>query len=304
MFNDFTFQYPYFLLIILIFVLCSFICKAKMQSYYMPHLNIYTEAKSFSSSLLNFLKWCAIIFSIIALSSPIKQIEIIHKKSDGIDIILSLDTSGSMSQIGFNKQYPEQNRWNVVSSLVKDFIKQRPNDSIGLIVFGNSVMTASPLTYDKKAQMTIIDSLNIGVVGDKTALIDSLAMSINILSKRDTKSKIIIALTDGEDTASTLPFKVIQKMAKKHNIKIYTIGIGQPNRILLNEISKNSGGKSYIANSKNSLKEIYEHINKLEKSKVEQNKIVLKKYYFMIPLFLAFLSLVFFVFLKNKRESL
>ena len=304
MLNDFTFQYPYLLLLILLFILCSFVCKAKIQSYYMPHLNIYNDVKSFNNSLLNILKWFAIIFSIIALSSPIKQLEIIHKKSEGIDIILSLDTSGSMRQRGFNEQNLEQNRWDIVSSLVKDFIKQRKNDSIGLIVFGTSVMTASPLTYDKKAQMTIIDSLDIGVVGDKTALIDSLATSINILSKRDTKSKIIIALTDGEDTASTLPFKIVQKMAKKHNIKIYTIGIGEPNRILLNEISKNSGAKSFIANNKDSLEEIYEYINKLEKSEVEQNKIILKEYYFIFPLFLAFLSLVFFIFLKNKKDSL
>ncbi len=270
----------------------------------MPHLNIYNEASSIGSSLISILKWITIIFAIIALSSPIKELNIINKKSEGIDILLTLDTSGSMRQIGFNPSNPQQNRWHVVSDIVKDFIAQRTNDNIGLIVFGTSVMTASPLTYDKKAQIKIINNIDIGIVGGKTALIDSIGTSINILSKRESKSKIIIVLTDGEDTASTIPYNVIEKMAKKYNIKIYTIGIGEPNRMLLNEISKNSGGKSFIANSKDNLKDIYEHINKLEKSEIEQNKIVLKEYYFFYPLFISFLSLVFFVFFKNRRNSL
>ncbi|MCK5110084.1 MAG: VWA domain-containing protein [Arcobacteraceae bacterium] len=304
MFNNLTFEFPYIFLLLFIFILCSKFCKAKVQAYYMPHLDIYNKASAFGSSFTTILKWSTIIFALVALASPIKELEIVHKKSEGIDIILSLDTSGSMRQIGFNAQDRDQNRWDVVSDIVKDFIGVRQNDNIGLIVFGTSVMTASPLTYDKKAQIRIINSLEIGIVGDKTALIDSIATSINILSKRQSKSKIIIVLTDGEDTASTIPFKVVQKMAKKYQIKIYTIGIGEPNRMLLNEISKSSGGKSFIANSKDNLKEIYDHINKLEKSEIEQNKIVLKEHYFFYPLFIAFLSLVFYIFLKNKRESL
>ncbi len=300
LFNSLTFEYPYILLVLIIFIICAKFCKAKVQAYYMPHLNIYNESTSVSSSFVSILKWSTIVFSIIALASPIEKSQIIHNKTNGIDILLSLDTSGSMRQIGFNQDNPTQNRWEVVSDIVKDFISQRTNDNIGLIVFGTSVMTASPLTYDKQAQIKIIDSLGIGIVGDKTALIDSIATSINILSKRESKSKIIIVLTDGEDTASTIPFQVIQKMAKKYKIKIYTIGIGQPNRMLLNEISKSSGGKSFIANSKDNLKEIYENINKLEKTKIDQNKIVLKEYYFMYPLFLAFFSLVFLIFLRNK----
>ncbi len=301
MFDNLVFEFPYIFLLLIIFIVCAKFCKAKIQSYYMPHLNIYNEAVNISGSLINTLKWITIIFSVIALASPIKQLDIIHKKSDGIDIILALDTSGSMRQIGFNPSNLEQNRWDVVSDIVKDFISTRTHDNIGLTVFGTSVMTASPLTFDKKAQMKIIDNLEIGIVGDKTALIDSIVTSINILSKRTSKSKIIIVLTDGEDTASTIPFSILQKMSKKHKIKIYTIGIGEPNRLLLHEVSKNSGGKSFIANSKDNLEEIYEHINKLEKSKIDQNKIILKEYYFFFPLFIAFLSLVFYVFLKNRR---
>ncbi len=295
-----NFEYPYVLLLILLFIVCSKFCKAKVQSYYMPHLEIYQESNGLNSSLVSVLKWLTIIFAIIALASPIKELNVINTKKDGVDIILSLDTSGSMRQIGFNRENLEQNRWNVVSDIVKDFIARRTNDNIGLVVFGTSVMTASPLSYDKKAQSKIIESLDIAVVGEKTALINSIATSINILKNRDTKTKIIIALTDGDDTASNIPLNVVLKMAKKYDIKIYTISIGAPNSYALTQLSSVNGGKSFVALSKNDLKEIYEIINNLEKSKIEQNKIVLKEYYFFYPLILSFLSLLLFIFFKNR----
>ena len=295
-----NFEYPYVLLLIILFILCSKFCKAKVQSYYMPHLEIYSESSSINSSLISILKWTTIIFAIIALASPIKELNVVNTKKDGIDMILSLDTSGSMRQMGFNRNNPEQNRWSVVSDIVKDFISQRLNDNIGLVVFGSTVMTASPLSYDKNAQVKIIESLDIAIVGEKTALINSIATSINILKNRDTKSKIIIALTDGEDTASNIPLNVVLKMAKKYGIKIYTISIGATNNYVLNQLASVNGGKSFVALSKDDLKEIYKVINNLEKSKVEQNKIVLKEYYFFYPLILSFLSLLLFIFFKNR----
>jgi Ca-activated chloride channel family protein len=295
MFNNINLEYPWVLLLLFLFIVCNKFCKAKAQTYYMPHLDIYNEVILKKSILKQILKWAGIVLAIIALSSPIKIKDIIYNKTNGIDIIISLDTSASMKQIGFNSQNLEQNRWEVVQDIVKDFILKRVNDNIGIVVFGSSVMTASPLTYDKKAQMSIIDSLDIGIVGKNTALIDSIATSINILSKRKTKSKIIIVLTDGVDTASTIPYQVVQKMAQKYKIKIYTIGIGDSNQPLLNKLAKNSNGKAFIANNKNMLNEIYQYINKLEKSKIKQNKIILKKYLFYYPLFVSFLCLLFFV---------
>jgi Ca-activated chloride channel family protein len=295
MFDDLTFQYPYFLLLIVVFIVCAKFCKIRVETFYMPHLAMYDTTILKSNFMINILKWITIVLSIVALSSPIKQSEIINNKNDGIDIILCLDTSGSMRQIGFNKYQIEQNRWDIVREIVKDFIIKRATDNLGLIVFGNSVMIASPLTYDKKAQIDIIDNLDIGIVGDKTALLDGIATSINILSKRQSKSKIVIVLTDGEDTASTIPYKVVEKMAQKYNVKIYTIGIGESNSPLLNHISKSTKAVSYVANSKDNLQAIYTNIDTLEKSKIGQNKIILKEYYFFYPLFLAFLSLVFLV---------
>ena len=297
------FEYPYFLLLLLLFLICSKYCKEKVESYYMPHLEIFESSKSLKSSFITILKWITIVCATIALCSPIKELNIIKNKKDGIDMIVSLDTSGSMRERGFNPSNVNQNRWQVVQEIVNDFISNRLNDNIGIVVFGTSVMTASPLTYDKKAQARIIESLKIGIVGDKTALINSIATSINILKQKETKTKIIIAITDGEDTASNIPLSVVVKLAKKYNIKIYTIAIGRANTYTLNQLSNASGGKTFVAYTKNDLKDIYTTIDKLEKSKIDQNKIVVKEYYFFYPLILSFLSLLFFVYFKNKRGN-
>ncbi|MDC0933170.1 VWA domain-containing protein [Arcobacteraceae bacterium] len=298
------FEYPYILLIIVVFLICNKYCKAKYESFYIPHLEIFEKSSGMRSSFITILKWITILFSIIALASPVKELDTIKNKKDGIDMIISLDTSGSMREKGFNPSNTSQNRWQVVQEIVNDFVSKRINDNIGIVVFGSTVMTASPLSYDKKAQERIIKSLNIGIVGDKTALINSIATSINILKQKETKTKIIIAITDGEDTASNIPLSVVLKLAKKYKIKIYTIAIGRANTYTLKELSNISGGKTFVAYTKNDLKDIYIAINKLEKSKIDQNKIVIKEYYFFYPLMLSFLSLLFFVYFKNKREKL
>jgi len=297
------FEYPYLFLLIVVFLICSKYCKPKVESYYIPHLEIFEKSKSFKSVFIPFLKWISIIFAITALCSPIKELNIIKNKKDGIDMIISLDTSGSMRERGFDPSNQNQNRWEVVQEIVNDFIAKRVNDNIGIVVFGSSVMTASPLTYDKKAQEKIIQSLKIGIVGDKTALVNSIATSINILKHKETKSKIIIAITDGEDTASNIPLSVVVKMAKKYNIKIYTIAIGRANTYTLEQLSNSNGGKTFVAYTKDDLEGIYTTIDTLEKSKIEQNKIVVKEYYFFYPLMLSFLSLLFFVYFRNKKGS-
>lgn len=302
MINDLTFEYPNLLLLIIPFILCSIFCKEKAATYYIPHLNIFNQSKKANTLLISILKWLMISSIIIAISSPYKKLQTINIKKDGLDIVLSLDTSGSMRQIGFNKDEVEQNRWQVVSQIVEEFIPKRVNDNIALVVFGTSVMTASPLSFDKNAQAKILKHLDIGVAGDKTALFDSIAGSIDILKKSKAKSKVIIALTDGEDTASIIPFQVVKKLLIKHDIKLYVIGIGESNRYVLNELSKINNGKAFYANSKNNLEQIYNIIDNLEKSEIEQNKIIEKEYYYFYFLYITILSIFLFIYLRNRQE--
>lgn len=301
MFNSISFEYPYLLLLIIPFILCTFFCKAKTPSYLIPHLHIFQKSNQKSSLLINLLKWFVIVFSIVALASPIKVLDTQLIKNDGINIILDLDASGSMKYKDLDTSDDSKNRFDVVKEIVKDFISKRKADNIGLMVFGESVMMASPLSFDKQAQKQIVDYLEVEMAGSKTAMIDSLASSINILKNKEAKSNVIILLSDGEDTASKIPLKVVIRLIEKYNIKVYTIGIGNANQLALNQIAKASNAKSYTAYSKDDLKLIYEDINNLEKSKVDQNKIVLKEYLFFYPLFVAVLSLIFLIYLRNKE---
>ncbi len=295
------FEYPIVFLIIPLFILCSIFCKAKMPTYIIPHLNIFEKNQHKSYMIISILKYVVIIFSIVALASPYKQLHTQIIKNDGVDIVLSLDTSGSMKEFGLNSSNQRETRFDVVKDIVKDFIPKRVNDNIALVVFGSSVMMASPLSFDKQAQTSIIDYLDVGIVGDKTAMIDSLASAVNILKNSKAKSKVVILLSDGEDNSSTIPLEVIIKLLKKYSIKAYCIGIGESNKIVLNQIAKETKGKSYIAKSKEDLETIYKDIDSLEKSKIDSNKITLKEYLFFYPLFLATICLIVLVYLRNKE---
>lgn len=300
MFSNFTFEYPYFLFLILLFIFCDNYCKAKSASYLIPHLNIFQQSTKKSNLFLNFLKYIVIILSIIALSSPIKTNDTIFLKNDGINIILDLDASLSMSEKDLDENF-QKNRFDVVKDIIKEFITKRVADNVGIVLFGDSVLIGSPLSFDKEAQKQMVDYLDVGMAGKNTALLDSLASSINILKNKEAKSNIIILLSDGEDNSSSVPFEVIINMLKKYNIKVYTIGLGNFNNNILFNIAKESNAKAYLAYSKEDLNLIYEDINQLEKSEIEQNKIILKDYLFFYPLFIAILALIIFIFLKNKE---
>lgn len=294
------FEYPYLLLLILLFVFCSLFCKAKSPTYIIPHLNIFAKTQINTNIFQSFLKYISIISAVIALASPYTRLHTQLIKDEGIDIVLSLDTSASMKELGFNPLNPTQTRFEVVKDIVKEFIPKRVNDNISIIVFGNSVMMATPLSFDKDAQLEIIDYLDLGVVGDQTALIDSLVQGNNILKASKAKSKVIILLSDGADNASTIPLEVAIKLLNKYSIKVYTISIANSNKIILNQIATQTKGVSFSANSKNKLNEIYEEINRLEKSEINKEKITLKNYLFFYPLFLAIMSLIILIYLKNR----
>ena len=299
-FNNFTFEYPYILLLIVLFIICSIFCKAKTPTYLIPHLNIFQFANQKSMFVINILKYFVIVFSIIALASPIKINDTILLKNNGINILLNLDASGSMKERDLDETY-SKNRFEVVKEIVKDFMDKRVADNIGIVLFGDSVLIASPLSFDKDAQKQIIDYLDVEMAGQKTALIDSIAASINILKNQKAKSNIIILLSDGVDNASNIPLDVVIKLLNKYNIKAYTIGIGNFNNEVLYKIANESNAKAYKAMSKEDLALIYEDINKLEKSQIDQNKIILKDYLFFYPLFFAILFLILLIYLRNKE---
>lgn len=304
MIDSFSLEYPYIILSILLFILCAWRCKAKIQSLIFPNLQTFEKVQASRSSLLFMLKWLAIVMSIVALSGPVLENKFETGTNRGYDIALLLDASVSMSDIGFDAQNPRKNKFMVVQEAAADFIKKRENDNMALVVFGEYAFVASPLTFDKNSLADILARLGIGIAGRSTAINDAIALSVKILEPSKAQSKVAILLTDGMNTAGNIPENVAVGLAKKAGIKIYTIGIGGPNdfdQFALTGIAKETGGKFYQARNSLILKKVYEEIDRLEKSEIKSNQYIKKEHLYMYPLFIAFVSLLIYVYIRNRK---
>lgn len=308
MFDGIYFEFPKLLFVIFFFIACESLCKMKMPSLYFPHTAAFMKNTVSSSKLLFFLKWLTIVMMILALMSPVKDEPYELKPKHGHEIALILDASGSMKERGFDPQNPAASRFDVVKSIVKDFIQKRKNDNLGLVVFGEYSFVASPLTYDKNILSRIVSQLQIGMAGQYTALYEALAQGVNLLKMSKSKSKVAILLTDGYSTQGVdkIPLDVAIDMAKKEGVKVYPIGIGAPdgyNRAVLMKIAKETGGVAFGASNARQLQEVYKKINKLEKSEIKNETFSYLKYYYFYPLFIALLSLLLYVYLRNRRGA-
>ena len=305
MFSGFYFEYPYFLLVIILFMACGKFCKMKTPSIYFPHTAEFMKYSVSNSKLLFLLKWLGIVMMIIALSSPVKDEPYELEPKNGYEIALILDASESMSVRGFDRSNQNLTRFDVVKEIVSDFISQRKNDNIGLVVFGAYSFIASPLTYDEHILNKIVSQLYIGMAGRQTALYESLAQGVNLLKTGKSKSKVAILLTDGYNTSQNgFPLEVAVDMAKKEGIKVYPIGIGSSreyNQRVLIDIAKETGGVAFGASSASKLKDIYKKIDELEKGEIKSETFTYKQYYYTYPLFVAFFALMFYIYLRNKR---
>lgn len=233
------------------------------------------------------LRCLAIICLIIALARPRERFTETQTSGQGIDIILCFDISGSMTEKDFNP-----NRLEASKQVASDFVKNRPGDEIGIVIFSNLSFTLCPLTTDHEAVLNQIANIESGYLQDEgTAIGSGIATSVDRLRNSKTKSKIIILLTDGVDFGGTIPPDLALQMAKYYGIKIYTIGVGsekeidevvdsplgpvvehkklQFNEPLLKSLADQTGGQYFHATDNDALSKIYASINQLEKSKIE-----------------------------------
>ncbi|WP_201338107.1 MULTISPECIES: VWA domain-containing protein [unclassified Nitratiruptor] len=302
--SEFAFERPWVLWLIILVILCFIKCRAKESALLFPHLSILKKAADKKSFLPEFLKAVAIFGLIFSLAGPMAIDKSVELKKKGYDIVLALDASGSMREKGFDENNPFKTKFEVVKELVKDFIKKRVNDNIGVVIFGSFSYIASPLSFNKDVVNKILDYLDIGIAGQKTAISDALIESISMLKDSKAKSKVIILLTDGIDTASKTPISVAMKMAKKYHIKIYTIGIGQRRGIderLLSWIAEESGGEYFFARTAKDLHKVYATIDKLEKSEIRGKEFVKKAELYPYVLFVAILALLGYIYIYSKR---
>ncbi len=228
--------------------------------------------------------------------------------TEGIDIIISLDISGSMLAEDF-----KPNRLEASKSVAMEFISGRPDDRMGLVVFSGEAFTQCPLTTDHAVLMNLFQGIQSGIIEDGTAIGLGLATSVSRLKDSDARSKVIILLTDGMNNRGEIAPVTAAEIAKTYGIRVYTVGVGTlgtapyPFRTpfgvqyqnikveidegVLQEISGMTGGKYFRATNNQKLKEIYQEIDKLEKSRIDVKEINTKTEEFQKFLFLALLLL-------------
>ena len=308
MFDGFYFEVPKAVSFLLVYMACASLCPMRLTSIYFPHTSSFVKTAASKSKLLFFLKWLGIVMLVLAVMSPVRDVEYEKDPKKGHEIVLVLDTSESMAQKGFDTANLSKTRFDVVKDIVSDFIEQRNNDNLAMVVFGAYSFVASPLTYDTDILKNILLRLEIGIAGRYTALYNALSQAVHLLHMSEAKSKVIILLTDGYSTPNVdnIPLRVVLDMVKKEHIKVYPVGIGREgeyNKKVLMQIAKESEGVAFSAKNADELSLVYKQINKMEKSEIKTDTFTYKHYYFQFPLFIAFISLMLYIYLLNRRGS-
>jgi Ca-activated chloride channel family protein len=268
--------------------------------------------------LLPLLRTVVFMLLIAALARPSSVSSDREYQTHGVDIMIALDLSGSM----LAEDFQPENRVFVAKQEAVKFIKGRENDRIGLVVFAKKAFTQCPLTLDYRILIELISEIRIGMITDGTAIGMGIATAVNRLRDSNAKSKVIILLTDGENNAGNIDPITAAELAKSFGIRIYTIGIGRGGMVpfpvddplfgkryvqanvdidetTLKRIADITGGLFFRARDTAGLSEIYERINKLEKSEVKVKEYKSFNELFPIFLFPAILLLFLEIFLRR-----
>ena len=256
--------------------------------------------------MLKVLRFIVLALLIVTLARPQLSQSREHKLAQGIDILLVLDISESMRA----EDFEGANRIQTAKLVIKDFLAHRENDRIGLVVFAGESFTLCPLTLDYPVLVELLSDVQLGQLEDGTAIGDALATATHRLRVSQSKTKIVILLTDGENNAGSITPETAASLAKSFGIKVYTIGMGKEGgaripyadttfgkryREVLTYLDENTlkliasttGGSYFRATDGQSLKRIYTEIDRFEKTKFEvANAIVRKELvgYFLIPI--------------------
>ena len=259
------------------------------------------------------LRLLSIAFIIAALARPQTKTDEQQAEGDGVDIVLCVDVSGSMTAQDFTP-----NRMEAAKKVAQDFIDSRLTDRIAIVIFSGESFTQCPLTTDRAVLKSAVENIRNGLLEDGTAIGDGLATSVDRLRSSKSKSKVVILLTDGENNGGLIGPTNAKEIAKAFHIKVYTIGVGtegyapfpvrtelgvvmQQQKVtidekLLKEIANETGGKYFRAKDNAGLTNIYKEIDGLEKSKVEISTLTRYTEKFF-PFVLAALSLLLLEFL-------
>lgn len=248
------------------------------------------------SGLPFFLECVAMALLIAALARPQRVVKLAASDRFGIDIVIALDASGSMAAEDFRPR----NRFEVAKELIGDFVRGRTDDRIGLVTFGSRAATRVPITYDRRITEGILDRAELAEHGNGTAIGHALATSVNRLRKSQTRSRVIILVTDGVNNSGSIEPRVAAQLAAQSGIKVYTIGVGSEGPVpmpvkrqnpftgeietiythirgeldeaTLRAIAEATGGEFFRATDARALASVFERIDTLEKTRLTSPK--------------------------------
>lgn len=293
-FQNITFGHPWFFLLFALLPVLIWIKYThgdkKAAALQISTTKGISKTGSLRNTFQNFPFWLRILALaciILALARPQTQYDQTSREGQGIDIILCIDVSGSMTAQDFLP-----NRMEAAKKVAIDFVNHRPDDRIGVVIFAGESFTQCPLTTDHYVLVSQIEQIHNGLLEDGTAIGSGLATSVDRLRESKSKSKVVILLTDGVNNGGLIDPMTAMEIAKAFHVKVYTIGVGsasgyaatpiptplgtvtQPEKVsidekLLQNIAFQTGGKYFRATDNKSLEEIYVDINKMEKSKVQ-----------------------------------
>lgn len=306
-------EYLYLLLLLIPLIAWYVVKLSKMQASFKsastqafkkvkPNMRVYMRHFPFVLRVISI----ALIIIVIARPQAVNSWE--ETESQGIDIVLALDVSGSMLA-----QDLQPNRIEAAKKVASEFVTDRKNDKIGLVIFAGESFTQCPLTTDHKVLLNLLKDVNFGMIEDGTAIGLGLANSVNRLKDSPSKSKVVILLTDGTNNRGQIAPLTAADLAKSYGIRVYTIGVGTKGmaptpvqtpfgmRIqnmpvdidekTLTEIASLTGGQYFRAVDTEGLREVYREIDQMEKYLISVQNVTRKQELFL-PFALAALALI------------
>jgi Ca-activated chloride channel family protein len=270
------------------------------------------------------LKYAALGLMIVALARPQWGTRQMNILTAGINIVLAVDLSESMAALDFKKDGMIVNRLEAVKGVVKSFVSNRKGDRIGMVVFGTQAYTQIPLTRDYTTIASILERLQIGAAGKSTAIGDAIGISLKRLEDIQSKTNIIILLTDGRSNAGELTPETASAIASQKNVKIYTIGVGTRGEVpflaqhpvlgdryvyqrvdideeALQDIAQKTQGQYFRAEDLEDLEKIYATIDALEKTDAQVKSFAEYREYYLYFLLPSFICLGIWIILSNTR---
>lgn len=326
----FRFESPYFLAMLALIPVLIYVRRRKS-----PHpamgLPALASVRGIASSLVlksawivTALKYLTLCLVIVAMARPQWGTRLVSVKTEGINIVLAVDVSESMAALDFRKNGKVVNRLQAVKSVVNEFISRRNGDRVGMVVFGTHAYTQVPLTRDYNTIVSILERIEIGSAGKNTAVGDAIGISLKRLEDIPSKTNVIILLTDGQSNTGELSPEAATEIATQKEVKIYTVGVGTRGKApflvrhplwgeryvyqqvdidedALRQISKKTRAVYFRAENIEGLREIYDSIDRLEKTEVKVKTYAEYRELYFYFLTTAFMILAMWVVLSNTR---